>query len=124
MHRVAHLHLDVVALAHDTNVRPAQLAQQVERLLRLLTQRQPQAVLLAALADCTVDVLGHTIEPVRGACTVDPLVRTLVVVVAHPVVQTLARVGERSEHRLFEELAPDRLPEPLDLAQGHRVVGR
>jgi hypothetical protein len=44
------------------------------------------------------------------------------VVVADPVIEALAGVGERSEHRVLQKLGPDRFPEPLDLAQGHRVV--
>ena len=89
----------------------------------LLAQSQPQTVLLATLADCLLDVLGHTIEAVRGTRTIDPLMRTLVVVITHPVVQSLTGVGKRSKHCFFQELAPDRLPEPLDLSQGHRVMG-
>jgi hypothetical protein len=89
----------------------------------LLTQSQPQAVLLATLADSLLDVLGHTIKPVSRTRTIDPLVRTLVVVITHPVVQPLTSVRERSERRFFQELAPDRLPKPLDLTQSHRVMG-
>jgi hypothetical protein len=40
------------------------------------------------------------------------------------VLQPTAGVGERGEHRLFQKLAPDRLPEALDLAQRHRMLRR
>ena len=123
MHGIADLHLDIISLANNTNVGPAHLAQQVKRRMGLLAQSQPQAVLLATLADRLVNVLGHTIEAVRGTRTIDPLVGALVVVITYPVVQSLTGVRKRSEHRFFQELAPDRLPEPLDLSQGHRVMG-
>jgi len=123
VHGIADLHLDIISLADNTNVGPAQLAQQIKRRLGLLTQSQPQAVLLTTLADSLLDVLGHTIEAVCGTRTFDPLVRTLVVVITHPVVQPLTSVRERSEHRFFQELAPDRLPEPLYLTKGHRMMG-
>ena len=52
----------------------------------LLAQSQPQAVLLATLADRLVNVLGHTIEAVRGTRTIDPLMGALMIVISHPVV--------------------------------------
>jgi hypothetical protein len=124
VHSIADLHLDIISLADYADIDPSQLTQKIQRGLWFLTQSQPQAVLLATLADCLLDVLGHTIEAVRGTRSIDPLVGTLMIVIPHPVVQTLTRVRERSEHRFFKELAPDRLPEPFYLAQGHWVVGR
>ena len=56
VHRIADLHLDRIPLADNADISAAKLAQQIERRLRLLAQRQPQAVLLAALADSLVDV--------------------------------------------------------------------
>jgi hypothetical protein len=124
VHGIADLHLDIISLADYPDIDPSQLAQKIQRGLWFLAQSQPQAVFLATLADCLLDILGHTIKPVRRTRTIDPLMRALVVVITHPVVQTLTGIRERSKHRFFQELAPDRLPEPLDLAQGHRVVGR
>jgi len=121
---LADLDLDILALADDANICPTELTQQIQRPLRFPAQGQATAVLMAALLRRLLDVLGHTIEAVSGTRTIDPLVGTLVVVVADPVIQPLTGVGERSEHRLFEELAPHCLPEPLDLAQCHRVMRR
>ncbi len=86
MHRIADLQLDIISLADNADIDPAQLAQQVQRRLRLLAQRQPQTVLLTAVADSFLDVLGHTIKTVRRTRTIDPLVGPLVIVVPHPVV--------------------------------------
>lgn len=90
----------------------------------LLAQGQSKTVLLAALGHGLFDVLGQAIKTVRWTSPTDPLMGTLVIIVLHPVVQTLAAVGERGEHSLFKILTPERLPEPLDLAQRHRMVWR
>ena len=116
MHRIAHLDLDLVALAHHTHIRAAQLTQQIQRRLRLLSQRQTQRVVLATLLHRFFHVVGDSVEPIRRTSSVQPLVRTLVVVIVNPVLQPTAGVGERGEHGLLEKLAPNRLPEPLDLA--------
>jgi hypothetical protein len=39
-HRLADLHLDVLALANHSNVRPAELTQKIQRSLRFLTERK------------------------------------------------------------------------------------
>ena len=122
VNRLADLDFDIVSLADNTNVDTTQLTQKIEWWLRLLAHGQPQAVFLTALLHSGFNVLRHTIEPVCRTRTLDPLMRTLMVVISHPMIQPLARVSERSKHCFFQELAPDRLPEPLDLTQGHRVL--
>lgn len=49
--------------------------------------------------------------------------RPLVVVVLHPQSHPLAGRLETVELRAHQELLPDRLPEPFDLAQGHGMMG-
>jgi len=93
-HRLAHLHFQVVALAHHPHIGAAHLTQQVQRRLRLLAQSEFQGVLLAPLPQGLLDVPGHPVESVGRTGAVDPLVRTLVVVVLHPVIEPLARIGE------------------------------
>jgi len=116
VYRIAHLDLDLVALAHHTHIRSAQLTQQIQRRLWLLSQSQTQRVVLATLLHRFFHVVGDAVEPIRGTGPVEPLVRTLVVVIVNPVLQPTAGVGERGEHGILEKLAPNRLPEPLDLA--------
>jgi hypothetical protein len=48
--------------------------------------------------------------------------RALMVVIADPVIETLAGVGKGGKERVLQKFCPDRLPEPLDLAQGHGVM--
>jgi hypothetical protein len=42
----------------------------------------------------------------------------------NPVIHPLTGISKRSKHRLTQKLPPHRLPEPLDLAQRHRMMGR
>ena len=86
MHRIAHLDLDLVALAHHAHIHAAQLAQQVQRRLRLLSQSQTQRVVLATLLDGFFHIVGDPVEPIRRTGPVQPLVRTLVVVIVDPVI--------------------------------------
>jgi hypothetical protein len=122
VHHIAHLDLDLFPLTNHADVGATKLTQQVQRRLRLLAQGQTERVLLASLPHRLFDVLRNAVEPVGRACTVDPLMRSLVVVVVDPVLQPTAGIGERGKDRLLEVLPPDRLPEPLDLAQRHRMV--
>lgn len=86
MHRIAHLDLDLVALAYHTDIHAAQLAQQVQRGLRFLPQGQTQRVVLATLFDGFFHIVGDPVEPIRRTGPVQPLVRTLVVVIVDPVI--------------------------------------
>ena len=115
--------LDVLALAQNPDIRLTQFTKKVQRRSSLLAQRQLQSVLPAPLLDRLLHVGNNPVKPIRRTGAVNALVRTLMVVVVDPVVETLAGVGKRSEHRILQKFRPDRLPEPLDLAQGHGMVG-
>ncbi len=121
---IAEADLNGVALAGHPNIGLAEFAEQVERGLRDLTERQAERVVGAALARRLLDVAGDAVETVGGGCAADPLVRSLMVVIPDPVFDSLASVGEGSEDGVFEILRPDRLPEALDLPERHRVVRR
>jgi hypothetical protein len=122
-HLVSQRDLDRLALPHDAHVGPPQFTKKVEGRLGFLPQGQLEGIGPASLLKGFLHVSRHAVEPVRRALAVDPLVGPLVVVVPDPVIQPLPRVGERGEHRVLKEFGPDRLPEPLDLAQRHGVVG-
>ena len=94
----------------------------VERTLRPAAQRRLQQVLLDPPLDHLAQVVADLEEPVRRAQPPDPLVRTAQVVVLHPQPNPLLRLLEAVELRPAQELAVDVLPEPLDLAQRHRMV--
>ena len=100
----------------------SQLASQIERLHRRLLPRQAQRVLGHLRLDRRSDLRRRPEEPVRGRESVECLVRTLKVVVldeqAHPALAVL----EVGEHRAGEQLLPQRLPEPLDLPAGLRMM--
>jgi hypothetical protein len=90
--------------------------------LGLLPQGHPQRILIATLPQRFLHILGKTVEPVGRGRGIDPLMRTLMIIIVYPRIDSLTRIGKRCELRFIQELPPDRLPEPLDLAQRHRVV--
>jgi hypothetical protein len=97
-------------------------AHHVKRRLRLAPQRQLQDVRLKALLDGRAQRLLDAEEPVRRTQALQPLMRALVVVIFHPQPDAFPRLVEGGELGAAEELVPDRFPEPLDLAQRHRVM--
>ena len=115
-----HLQLSFFHLHHH-RLR-AQPPDHVERILRLAAQRQFQQVLLQALFHRLAHLLLHGEVPVGGHQTIQRLVRPLVVVVFHPQRHALPRRFEAVELGPHQELLPDSPPEPLDLAQRHRMV--
>jgi hypothetical protein len=115
---------DLFPLAHYPDVRIPQLAQKIQGRLCLLAQGQPQRVLLTPLTGGFLDVRGQTVEPVRRAGSLNALMRPLVIIVRHPVGNPLAGIRKRSKQSFLQKFLPDRLPEPLDLAQRHRMVCR
>jgi len=124
VHRIAHLDLDLFALAYHTHIRSAQLAQQIQRRLWLLSQGQAQRVVLTTLLHGFFHVARDPVKPIRWTRPIQPLVWALVVEIVNPMLQPTAGVRERGEHGLLEKLAPDRLPESLDLSQGHGMLRR
>jgi hypothetical protein len=97
-------------------------AHHIKRQLRLAPKRHLKKVLLNALLDGLAQIGLYLEVPVCRAQAAQPLVRTLVVVILHPLTDTLLSVLETCELRSAQELHEDRLPEPLDLAKRHRVV--
>ena len=94
MHRIAHLDLQLLATTLHPHVSISQLAHQIQWALWPLAQSQSQGVLLAALLHRLFDVAGQTVESIGRAGALDALVGTLVVVMLHPVIQTLARIAK------------------------------
>ena len=115
-----HLHLTLFGpndhglLAHP--------AHHVEGTLRFASQGQLERVLLNAPLNDLPQLLGNRKEAVGGAEALQRLVRPLVVVMLHPQMDPLSRRLETVELRSHQELFPDGLPEPFDLAERHRMM--
>jgi hypothetical protein len=75
-----------------------------------------------AALDHRAQLLCDRKEPIRRAEVTERLVRPAVVVVLDPRLHPLLRLLEAVELRAGKEVRPDRLPEPLDLTQGLRVM--
>jgi hypothetical protein len=116
-----HLHAALLRLDHDRLL--AQAAHHVERALRFAAEGELQDVLLDAALDHLPQLLGDPEEAVRGAEAVQALVRAPVIVILHPEPDPFAGGLEAVELGTVQELLPDGLPEALDLAEGHGVVG-
>ena len=104
-----------------------------QRAIPELAGRDRRAFGSAALApgaahspDLRLDARAHLSRraevPVRGRQTLDPLMGPLEVVVLDKERQPALAVLEVGEHRPREQLVPQRLPEPLDLPAGLRVM--
>jgi hypothetical protein len=117
-----HAHSFLVRFDHDALL--AHPPDQVEGLHRLAPQRQLLHVGRHAPLDRRAQLLVDREEAVRGAHPIQALVRPLVVVVLDPVADALACLLEGLEARPHQEVVFQRLPEPLDLPQGLRMVRR
>lgn len=100
----------------------AELSDDVERLSRWLLQREPQLVLRDGALDLHAHMGCRFEEAVRGNESVECLMRPLKVVVADEVLESLLRIHDVREHGAAQELVPQRLPEPLDLAERLRML--
>ena len=114
------LDLAFLRLQHDRLL--AQSPDHVERTLGLTAQRQFLHVRGDAAFDHRPQFFGDREESIRRTETVERLVRSLVVIVLHPQPNPLPRLIEAVELGSTEKLLPDRFPEPLHLAQRHRVM--
>jgi hypothetical protein len=72
---------------------------------------------------CLFQIVGDLEKPVGRAQSADALVGASVIIVFYPEGRPLHRLLEAVELGPLEELVLNRLPETLDLAQGHRMVG-
>jgi hypothetical protein len=119
---ISHPHVQCRPARADGKRAIAELAGKVKRLPQRLPLRQAQRV----LGDLRLDACAHRTrrpeEPVGRGQSFQSLMRTLEVVVLdverHPPLAVL----EVGEHRAREQLLPQRLPEPLDLPAGLRMV--
>lgn len=100
----------------------AELPDQVEGPLRLSTQGQLQDVLRHPLLQGPFHLVLHLKEALRRAEPAQRLVRPPVLVVLQPEGNALPGLLEARKLDPREELAVDRAPEALQLAQSHRMM--
>jgi hypothetical protein len=102
---------------------PLHAADHVEGRFGLTAQRQLQQVFLDAGLDGFTQLGGDFEKTIRWTEAFNALVRPFVVVITDPKSDAFASRFEALELGAREELLPDGLPESLDLAQRHRMVG-
>lgn len=89
MHIIPQPDLDVLAFTGYPHICLSKFTKKVQRRSSLLAKRQLQGVLFASLPERFFHIVGHAVEAVGGTKPVYPLVGTLVVVVADPVIEPL-----------------------------------
>ena len=119
---VADADIEAALAGRDREPLVAELPDDVERLARLLLEREPQRVRRDLLLDRLPHVRRGTEEAVGGYEAIECLVRSLEVVVREVVLEPSLRVDEVREHGAAQELVPQRLPEPLHLAERLRML--
>ena len=115
-------HPDLTLLGPDHNRLAAHAPHHVEGVHRPAAKGELERILLKPLLDRLLQLVGDLEEPVGRTQSPDPLVRPLVVVILNPQGGALHGLLEAVKLRPLQELPQQRLPEPLDLAEGHRVV--
>jgi hypothetical protein len=99
-----------------------QLSGKVEGLSDWLRLRQAQGVLGHLRLDARAHLARRAEEPIGRREAFQALMRTLEVVVLDEERHPALTVLEVGEHGARQQLLPQRLPEPLDLAAGLRVM--
>ena len=115
-------HLHLALFGPDDHGLFAHPAHHIKGTLRFASQGQFECVLLNAPLDDLPQLLDNREEAVGGAQSLQRLVRPLVVVVLHPQPDPLPCRLEAVELGSYQELFPDGLPKPLDLAQRHGMM--
>jgi hypothetical protein len=118
------LHLYLALLGADHHRLLSQPPDHVKGFLGLTAQRQLLDVVGDAALDHGAQFLRDGEEPIRREQSLQRLVRTFVIVVFDPQPHPFACLLETVKLRPHQKVLPDRFPEPLDLAQRHRVMGR
>jgi len=120
---IAQAHRQRRAACADGERAVPELACQVKRLPQGLLLRQAQRVLGHLRLDPRPHLTCRAEEPIGRRESCKSLVRSLEVVVLDVQRHAALAVLEVGEHRAAEQLLPQGLPEPLDLAAGLRMMG-
>jgi len=115
-------HLHLALFGSDHHRLAAHAADHVKRVHRPAPKRQLQHVFLHALFQRLFQIVGDLKEPVGRTQPADALVRPLVVVILHPEGGALPGLLEAVKLGALQKLVQNRLPEPLDFAQRHRMM--
>jgi hypothetical protein len=116
-------HPDLTLLGPDHNRLAAHAPHHVKGVQRPAAKGELERILLKPLFDRLLQIMGDLEEPVGRTQSPDPLVRPLVVVILNPQRRALHGLLKTVKLRPLQKLPQQRLPEPLDLAEGHRVMG-
>jgi hypothetical protein len=123
VHIISQFDLDILPFTDNPDIGLTQFTKKVQRRSSLLTEGQLKGIVPASLPERFGHVVSYPIEAVRGTKTVYALVGALVVVIADPVIESLACVGKGGKVSILQKLGPYGFPEPLYFAESHGVMG-
>jgi hypothetical protein len=92
MYRISQLHLDILSLTGNPYISVTKFAEKIQGRSGLLAQGKLKSVFSASLTSCFLHIIGDTVKTIRRRSPTYTLMRTLVIVVAYPVIETLAGV--------------------------------
>jgi hypothetical protein len=115
-------HLHLALFRPDYHRLIAHAPDHVKRVHRPAAKGQFQSVFLHAFFKRLFQLVGDFEKPIGRAQSADTLVRALVVVILDPERGSFHGLLKTVELGALKKLAQDRLPKPLDLTQGHRMV--
>jgi hypothetical protein len=119
---IAELDAQSATGCRDAEVLVPEATDQVEGFLRWLLLREAECVGLHLRLDGRADMRCRSEEPIGRHEALDALMGALKVVVLDKQGQSAQAVSEVGKHRLAQKLLPQRLPEPLDLAERLRML--
>jgi hypothetical protein len=115
-------HPDFALLGPDHHRLTAHAAHHVKRVHRPAPKGELERIFLKPLFDRLPKLVGDLKEPIGRTQSPDSLMRPLVVIVLDPQRGARHRLLEAVKLRPLQKLPQDRLPEPLDLTERHRVM--
>ena len=118
-----HQHFDFPLFGPDDHALVPHAAHHIKGIYRASPKGQFQDIFRNALLQCLFQVVGDFEKPIGGAQAADPLVRPFVIVIGNPKSSPLHRLIKAVKLGPLKEFILNRLPESLNFAQCHRVVG-
>jgi hypothetical protein len=122
VHRVSQLDFDILSLAGNPYISITKFTEKIQGRAGLLPQSKLKSVLRATLTNRFFYIITYSVKAIRRISSIYTLMRTLMIVIADPVIEPLAGVCKRGKQRIVKELGPYSFPEPLYFSQRHGMV--
>jgi hypothetical protein len=122
MDSITHLNFNIITFAGYPDISLSQFTKQIQGMSSLLPQGQAKRILLTTLFYRFLNISCQTVKTVCWTSSVNTLVGALMIIVGDPMAEPLTGIGKGGKDGISKKFFPYSTPEPLDLAQGHRVM--